>query len=77
MAFLTLEDMYGTITALVFPSVLEQSAGLAREGAVAEVTGRLNFPEEKEPELVCEVLAPPPGEDRPQQAQARPAGPGL
>ena len=28
MAFLTLEDMYGAITALVFPSVLEQSAGL-------------------------------------------------
>ena len=77
MAFLTLEDMYGAITALVFPSVLEQSAGLAREGAVAEVTGRLNFPEEKEPELVCEVLAPPPGEDRPQQAQGTARRPGL
>lgn len=77
MAFLTLEDMYGAITALVFPSVLEQSAGLAREGAVAEVTGRLSFPEEKEPELVCEVLAPPPGEDRPQQAQGTARRPGL
>lgn len=77
MAFLALEDMFGGLTALLFPSVLEQGGGLVREGAVVEITGRLNFPEEKEPELVGETIAPPPAEDQGPGDTAKHARPGL
>ena len=50
MAFLTLEDMYGAITGLVFPKTLEGFADLLEGGAVVEVSGRLSFTEDQEPE---------------------------
>ncbi len=59
MAFVTLEDMYGSMTALVFPKVLEQYGGILSEGSVVEVQGKLNFTEDKEPELVCQSVARP------------------
>ncbi len=63
MAFLTLEDMYGSITGLVFPKVLEEHLRLLQPGTAVEAVGRLNFNEEKAPELLCErfSLAPDPG----------------
>ena len=59
MAFVTLEDMYGALTALVFPRPLEQYGSLLYEGSVVEVSGKLSFTEEKEPELVCQSMAKP------------------
>lgn len=59
MAFVTLEDMYGSMTVLVFPKPLEQYGGLLSEGAVVEIQGKLNFTENKEPELVCHTIAKP------------------
>ena len=59
MAFVSLEDMYGAITVLVFPKVLEQFGGILSEGSVVEVQGKLNFAEDKEPELVCQSVARP------------------
>lgn len=67
MAFLTLEDMYGAIEALVFPKILEQYGGLVTPGAVVEVRGRLSFTEEKEPKLLCELVAALP-EDLPKSS---------
>lgn len=58
MAFVTLEDRYGSLTALVFPKVLEEFGNLLQENAVVEATGRLSFTEDKEPELVCDRFAP-------------------
>ena len=60
MAFVTLEDMYGAIVALIFPSVLQEHGDKLTEGAVVQMSGRLSFQEEKEPELVCLEAAPPP-----------------
>ncbi len=62
MAFITLEDMYGAIVALVFPKVLEGCGIFLQEGVIVEAAGRLSFQEEKEPELVCMELSPPPEE---------------
>ena len=59
MAFVTLENMYGSMTVLVFPKPLEQYGGLLSEGAVVEIQGKLNFTENKEPELVCHTIAKP------------------
>ena len=60
MAFVTLEDMYGSMAGLVFPRVLEEAGNLLFEGSVVEACGRLSFQEEKEPELLCEKILPPP-----------------
>lgn len=60
MAFVTLEDMYGAMTALVFPKTLEQDGSLLYEGAVVEAAGRLSFVEDKEPELVSDRFTRPP-----------------
>ncbi len=59
MAFLTLEDMYGSLTGLAFSRILEEFGGLLSEGAVVEAAGRLSFTEDKEPELVCESFSRP------------------
>ncbi len=59
MAFLTLEDMYGAITGLVFSRTLEEYGNLLSEGSVVEASGRLSFTEDKEPELVCAQFSPP------------------
>lgn len=63
MAFVTLEDMYGDLTGLVFPKVLEDFGGLLSEGSAVEAAGRLSFTEDKEPELVCDRFALPPSGD--------------
>ncbi len=80
MAFLTLEDMYGSIEALVFPKILEQYGNLAFEGAVVTAVGRLSFTEEKEPKLLCDSLEPAPVLDQgesPQGASQKPMREGL
>ena len=59
MAFVTLEDMYGALTALVFSRPLEQYGSLLYEGSVVEMSGKLSFTEEKEPELLCQSMAKP------------------
>ena len=59
MAFLTLEDMYGALTILVFPKPLEQYGDLLAEGSVVEIQGKLSFTEDKAPELVCQSVSKP------------------
>lgn len=76
MAFATLEDMYGPANLLVFPRTLEEFGSLLQEGAAVEVLGRLSFQEEKEPEVLCEKVSPPPSEA--EAGQSRSSGrPGL
>ncbi len=75
MAFVTLEDMYGTITGLVFPKMLEEFGNLLAEGAVVAAGGRLSFTEDKEPELVCDKLSLP--GSAPSQKGAGQGRPGL
>lgn len=59
MAFVTLEDMFGTMTGLVFAKALEDFGNLLTVGAVTEVFGRLSFTEDKDAEIVCERFALP------------------
>lgn len=54
MAFVTVEDLYGSIEVLVFPQVYEQFSGLLREGTAVRISGRLSFTEEKDPKIICE-----------------------
>jgi len=59
MAFLDLEDMYGSIEVLAFPSTYDRFEGLLREGAALAVSGRISFTEEKEPKLLCDEIQDP------------------
>ncbi len=77
MAFVSLEDMYGAITALVFPKVLEQYGSLLYEGAVVEVQGKLSFTEDKAPELACQSLGKPADPVSVKAPAGKPVRPGL
>lgn len=59
IAFLSAEDMYGSMEVIVFPSVYERFAPVLQEGAMLKIHGRLSFTEEKEPKLLCDYAVAP------------------
>ena len=60
MAFVTVEDMFGTMEMLVFPKTLAEYPELITEGKIVRVEARLSIREDRDPELVCESLEPAP-----------------
>lgn len=52
MAFVTLEDLYGTVEAILFPNVFQKFAGMIKEGNVICVTGSLSLEEEKDAKIL-------------------------
>lgn len=65
MAFITLEDMYGSIEVLVFPKVYEKYTKLVQEDNLILIKGRLSLREDEEPKLLAEEIWPlkRPGDD--------------
>ncbi len=63
MAYVTLEDLYGSMELLVFPRVLSANIGLLKPGNVLLVRGRLSMREDEEPKLLADAFetAPEPG----------------
>lgn len=59
MAFVTLEDIYGSLEMLVFPKILERSGDLLQPGTAVKVHGRISFTEEKDPKLICDYAQAP------------------
>ncbi len=57
MAFITIEDMYGSIEALIFPKVLASYSHLLQEENVVILQGRLSLREDEEPKLLCETVS--------------------
>jgi DNA polymerase-3 subunit alpha len=64
MAFVTIEDLEGTVEATCFNDLWERSRTLLVPGAVVEVKGRVNLRDEADPKMVLlaarAVLAPDP-----------------
>lgn len=56
MAFITLEDMYGSIEVLVFPKVYEKYNKLVFEDSIVLIKGRLSVREEETPKLLAEDI---------------------
>ncbi len=56
MAFVTLEDFYGSIEILVFPQALTRFSMLLEEGKVLCVTGKLSAREDEDPKLLCDEI---------------------
>ena len=71
MAFITLEDMTGSMEMLVFPKVLMSYSALLREGEAVAVTGRLSTREDEEPKLICEKVVRPEELFSPEEAAGR------
>ena len=56
MAFLTIEDLYGTTEVIVFPKDYEKHRTLIEDDAKVFVSGRVNAEDEKNGKLICEQL---------------------
>ncbi len=58
MAFLTIEDLVGTVEVIVFPKTYEQSTSFLTEDAKVFVQGRISVEEDKDGKLICEKIVP-------------------
>ena len=58
MAFLTIEDMYGSIECIVFPMTYENYNNLLAEDGLIVIEGRLSISEVEEPKIICEKIMP-------------------
>lgn len=56
MAFLTIEDLYGTTEVIVFPRDFDKYRGLLADDAKVFVRGRVSAEEEKNGKLICECI---------------------
>ena len=58
MAFVTVEDVSGSIEMLVFPKTLSEFGYLVQEGRIIQLDARVSVREEEEAKLVCENISP-------------------
>jgi len=58
MAFITLEDLHGTMEVIVFPAVLSKFPHLVAEENVVLIKGRISIKEEEQPKIICEEISP-------------------
>ena len=56
MAFLTLEDLLGTLAIVVFPRDYERNAALMQEDAKVFIQGRVSAEDDKASKLICEKM---------------------
>lgn len=56
MAFLTVEDLTGSLEVIVFPRSYEQDSQLLEEDAKVFIRGRISLEEEKDGKLICEKV---------------------
>ncbi len=53
MAFVDMEDLYGTVEVVVFPNVYERYGALTAEDSIISVAGTINFKEGEVPKLLA------------------------
>ena len=58
MAFITLEDLTGSVEVVVFPGIYEAESAAIREDAKVFVKGRVQVDEGKDAKLICEKILP-------------------
>ncbi|MGI6722203.1 MAG: DNA polymerase III subunit alpha [Anaerovoracaceae bacterium] len=56
MAFVQMEDFYGTTEVVVFPNVFEKYAHLLKEDAIIAVRGTINCREDEQPKLLADSI---------------------
>ena len=63
MAFVSAEDMLGSIEIIVFPKTLQNYASYITASAVITVSGNISVEEEKEPKILASVISGAPDEN--------------
>ncbi|AST58346.1 DNA polymerase III subunit alpha [Thermoanaerobacterium thermosaccharolyticum] len=58
MAFVNLEDLYGTIEVIVFPTIYERYSKFLREDLPVIIKGKVSLKEEEEPKILCDEIEP-------------------
>ena len=58
MAFVTVEDMVGTVEALVFPKIYEKSRQILTEDSKVFIRGRVSIGDDPVGKLICEEVVP-------------------
>ncbi len=58
MAFLTLEDLFGTIEIVVFPNTYEKFSRYIKEESVVLVEGNAQISENQTPKIICNKITP-------------------
>ncbi len=56
MAFVNLEDLFGTIEVIVFPNIFEKYGQFIAEDKVVAVSGVVNFKEDEEPKILADRI---------------------
>ena len=56
MAFIQLEDLYGTVEVIAFPNIFEKSFENIKEDKIVVVHGKLNFKEEEVPKIIADKI---------------------
>ena len=58
MAFVKVEDMYGSIEVVIFPKVLEKCISFIAEDSLVIVSGRVSVKEDEQPKILAEDIKP-------------------
>ena len=58
MAFLTIEDLTGSVETIVFPKTYEQYGEFLKEDGKVFIEGRISVEEERDAKLICEKITP-------------------
>lgn len=58
MAFITLEDLYGSVECIVFPATFERYSKYISEDQIIVIEGRLSVSEVEETKIICEKISP-------------------
>ncbi len=77
MAFVNLEDTYGSIEVIVFSKILMTNPAMFYEGNTILIHGRISMREDEDTKIVCEAVEPCPSEntviqeEKPQKKKAK------
>jgi len=58
MAFVELEDLYGTIEIIIFPKIYERCKNLLIQDTIVLVEGRISQKEEEAAKIICDTVKP-------------------
>lgn len=58
MAFIALEDLFGTMELIVFPAIFEKYSYLLETENIIAVKGRISIKEDEPPKIICEEVVP-------------------
>ncbi len=58
MAFMRVQDIYGSVEVVVFPNTYEKNSSLINADGLVIVKGRVSIREDEQPKVICEEIKP-------------------